>query len=40
MRIALVVLFSALLSTQSFAQNPDTTWVQTYVEPAISNGVR
>ena len=37
MRITLAVLFSALLSTQSFAQNPDTTWVQTYTWEAQNN---
>ena len=37
MRIALTFLFSALLCTQSFAQTPDTTWVQTYTWEAQNN---
>lgn len=37
MRLAFALLFSALLSTQTFAQNPDTTWVQTYTWEAQNN---
>ena len=37
MRFALAFLLCALLSTSSIAQDPDTTWVQTFTWEAQNN---